>query len=82
MPVAQAAWYHKHTVTFHNVLAEVRQHFCGQFSFSTAPADPAMVLVPRATLNRFTNAVCYSRPFHFPPEVLEAKQKDQNLLEW
>lgn len=57
--VAQAAWYHKHTPTFHDVLAEVRQHFWGIFSFSTAPIDPAVVLVPRGTLDRLTKAVCY-----------------------
>lgn len=52
MPVAQAAWYHKHTANFHDVLAEVRRHFWGNCSFSTAPADPAVVLVPRRTLPR------------------------------
>ncbi|HEY6409406.1 MAG TPA: hypothetical protein VIY29_18255, partial [Ktedonobacteraceae bacterium] len=40
IPVAQAAWYHKHTATFHDVLVEVRRHFWGNFSFSTAPTDP------------------------------------------
>jgi hypothetical protein len=59
IPVAQTAWYHKHTATFHDVLAEVRRHFWGDFSFSTAPTDPAVVLVPRGALDRLTKAVCY-----------------------
>lgn len=59
IPVAQAAWYHKHTPTFHDVLAAVRQHFWGHGPFSTTPADPDVVLVPRATLDRLTKAVCY-----------------------
>src|SRR5229473_18760 len=58
IPVAQAAWYHKHTPTFHDVLAAVRQRFWGHGSFSTAPADPDVVLVPRSTLERFSLAVC------------------------
>jgi hypothetical protein len=59
MPIAQAAWYHKHTATFHDVLSEVRRHFWSDFSFSTAPSDPAVVLVPRRTLDLLTKAVCY-----------------------
>ncbi len=59
IPVAQAAWYHKHTATFHDVLATVRRHFWGDFSFSTSPTDPDVVLVPRLTLDRFARAVCY-----------------------
>jgi hypothetical protein len=59
MPLAQAAWYHKHTATFHDVLAEVRRHFWGTFSFSTSPPDPDVVLVPRLILDRFARAVCY-----------------------
>lgn len=49
LPVAQAAWYHKHTATFHDILSEVRRHFWGDFSFSTAPTDPAVVLVPEGS---------------------------------
>ncbi len=60
IPLAQAAWYHKHTATFHDVLAEVRRHFWGNFSFSTAPTHPDVVLVPRGILDRLTRAVCYS----------------------
>jgi hypothetical protein len=59
IPVAQAAWYHKRTATFHDVLTEIRRHFWGNFSFSTAPTDPDVVLVPRLILDRLTRAVCY-----------------------
>jgi DDE superfamily endonuclease len=59
IPVAQAAWYHKRTATFHDVLAAVRQRFWRHGSFSTAPADPDVVLVPRETLDCLTKAVCY-----------------------
>jgi hypothetical protein len=59
IPVAQTAWYRKHTATFHDVLAEIRRHFWGNFSFSTSPTDPDVVLVPRSTLDRFARAVCY-----------------------
>jgi hypothetical protein len=59
VPLAQAAWYQKSTATFHDVLAEVRRHFWGDFSFSTAPTDPAVVLVPRSTLDCLARAVCY-----------------------
>jgi DDE superfamily endonuclease len=59
IPVAQAAWYHKHTATFHDVLASVRRHFWENFSFSTSPTEPDVVLVSRCTLDRLTRAVCY-----------------------
>ena len=55
IPLAQAAWYHKHTATFPDLLATVRRHFWGNFSFSTSPTDPDVVLVPRLILDRF----CY-----------------------
>jgi hypothetical protein len=59
IPRAQAAWYHKRTTTFHDVLATVRRHIWGDFSSSTAPTDPDVVLVPRLTLDRLARAVCY-----------------------
>ena len=39
IPVAQAAWYRKHTATFHDVLAEVRQR-----GFRKGQATPAKSL--------------------------------------
>jgi len=59
IPVAQTAWYHKRTATFHDVLAEVRRHFWGNCSFSTSPTLPDVVLVPRLTLDRLARAACY-----------------------
>ena len=59
IPLAHTAWYHKHTATFHDVLAEVRRQFWGNFSFSTSLTDPDVVLVPRLTLDRFAKAICY-----------------------
>ena len=41
------------------LLAEVRRHFWGTFSFSTAPLDPDVVLVPRGTLDRLARTACY-----------------------
>ncbi len=59
IPVAQAAWYRKHTATFRDVLALVRRHLWGQGTFPTSPTDPDVVLVPRSTLERWSLAVCY-----------------------
>ena len=59
IPVAQAAWYRKHSATFRDVLAVVRQHLWGQRTFPTSPTDPDVVLVPRSTLERLSFAVCY-----------------------
>jgi DDE superfamily endonuclease len=58
IPVAQAAWYRKHTATFRDVLALVRQHLWGYGTFPTSPADAGVVLVPRSTLKRLSLAVC------------------------
>jgi hypothetical protein len=59
LPVAQAAWYHKQTPTFRDVLAQVRRHLWGDFSFSTSAHSPDVVLVPRPLLDRLASAVCY-----------------------
>lgn len=59
IPVGQAAWYHKQTATFRDVLAAVRRHLWHQETFCTSPTDPSVVLVPRATLERWSWAVCY-----------------------
>jgi hypothetical protein len=58
LPVAQAAWYRKHTATFRDVLTVVRRHLWGQETFPTSPTDPDVVLVPRSTLERLSWAVC------------------------
>jgi hypothetical protein len=59
IPVAQTAWYRKHTATFRDVLALVRQYLWGQGTFPTSPTDPGVVLVPRSTLERLSLAVCW-----------------------
>lgn len=59
IPVAQAAWYRKQTATFRDVLAAVRRQVWGQETFCTSLTDPAAVLVPRTTLQRWSLAVCY-----------------------
>src|SRR5260221_10947563 len=58
IPVAQAAWYRKHTATFRDVLALVRRHLWGYGTFPTSPTDPGVVLVPRSTLQRLSLAIC------------------------
>ena len=58
IPVSQAAWYRKHTATFRDVLALVRQHLWGSGTFPTSPTHPGVVLVPRSTLERLSLAVC------------------------
>ena len=58
IPIAQAAWYCKPTATFRDVLAAVRRPLWGQGTFPTSPTDPAVVLVPRATLERWSVALC------------------------
>jgi hypothetical protein len=58
IPIAQAAWYRKPTATFRDVLGAIRRHLWGQGTFCTSPTDPAMVLVPRSTLERLSWAVC------------------------
>jgi hypothetical protein len=58
VPIAQAAWYRKHTATFRNVLALVRRHLWSQGTFPTSPTDPGVVLVPRSTLQRWSWTIC------------------------
>jgi hypothetical protein len=57
IPVAQAAWYHKSTATFRNVLAAVRRQLWGSFSFPTPPANPDVVLVPSSFCNHLAYAL-------------------------
>jgi len=59
IPLTQTAWYRKQTATFRDVLALLRRHLWGSGTFPTSPTDPAMVLVPRFTLERLSLAVCY-----------------------
>ncbi len=58
LPVAQAAWYRKHTATIRSVLAVVRQRLWDLGTFPTSPTDPDVVLLPRSTLERWSLALC------------------------
>jgi DDE superfamily endonuclease len=60
VPIRAAAWYAKGHATFADVLAAVRQHFWGDFSYSTSAHDPDLVEIPRSELARLAQAVCYS----------------------
>jgi len=59
LPFKQAAWYHKQTATFRDVLALVRRHLWGNFLFPASSSDPDVVLLPRATLAQLAYAACY-----------------------
>ena len=50
---------HKEAATFGDLLAVVGRHLLGNFTFPTSPAVPDVVLVPRLTLSRIAQAVCY-----------------------
>lgn len=60
MPVRTSAWYPKREATFADVLAVVRRHLWGGFSYSTSARDPDLLEIPRGELNRLAEAVCYS----------------------
>ncbi len=59
VPVQRTAWYQKREATFSDVLAQVRRHLWGNFTFQTAPTDPDVCLVPRSHVERLAYAVCY-----------------------
>ena len=59
IPLQEAAWYRKTHATFSDVLATVRWHLWGEFTFQTSAADPALCLVPRAELTKLMRAACY-----------------------
>jgi hypothetical protein len=60
LPVHSTAWYEKSQATFADVLAAVRRHLWGDFSYATSAHDPDWVEIPRSELNRLAYAVCYS----------------------
>jgi hypothetical protein len=59
VPVQRTAWYYKREATFSDVLAQVRYHLWGNFTFQTSPQDPHVCLVPRSHVERLAYAVCY-----------------------
>jgi DDE superfamily endonuclease len=57
----RAAWYHKRHPTFTDALALVRKELWAQEeTFYASSADIETVKVPRAFMERLTNAVCYA----------------------
>ncbi len=60
IPVRTSAWYPKREATFADVLAAVRRHLWGGFSYSTSGRDPDLLEIPRGELKRLAEAVCYS----------------------
>lgn len=60
--VRQVAWYHKAHPTFADALAMVRRELWAQEeqSFYGSPAHSETIRVPRAFVERLTEAVCYA----------------------
>jgi DDE superfamily endonuclease len=57
----RAAWYHKAHPTFADALALVRKELWAQeHTFYASPAQTDAVKVPRAYIERLTDAVCYA----------------------
>lgn len=59
--VRRAAWYPKATPTFSDALALVRRElWYGQTHFCTSQCNADIVQIPRALVQRLTEAVCYA----------------------
>ncbi len=58
--VRQVSWYHKRAPTFADALALVRKEMWADATFYGSPADSDMIKVPRALVERLTDAVCYA----------------------
>ena len=56
----QVAWYRKRHPTFADALALVRKELWASATFHGSPAQSETVKVPRAYLQRLTDAVCYA----------------------
>ena len=56
----QAAWYHKRHPTFADALAVVRRELWAGATFYGSPAHRDTIKVPRAYVERLTEAVCYA----------------------
>jgi len=56
----QAAWYHKPRPTFSDALALVRRQLWTVDGYPTSSPRTHMVKVPRALLDRLTEALCYA----------------------
>ena len=60
LSVRRAAWYGKTQATFCDTIAWVRQSLWEHAGFSMSHAETDMVKVPRALVERLTEAVCYA----------------------
>ena len=56
----QAAWYYKRDPTFADALAVVRKELWAHETFHGSPAQSDTTKVPRAYVERLTEAVCYA----------------------
>ena len=56
----QAAWYRKRHPTFADALAVVRKELWAGATFYGSPAQRDTIKVPRAFVERLTEAVCYA----------------------
>jgi hypothetical protein len=56
----RAAWYHKAHPTFADALALVRKELWTGATFYVLPADTETVKVPKAFMERLTDALCYA----------------------
>jgi hypothetical protein len=56
----RAAWYHKAHPTFADALALVRKELWTGATFYVLPADTETVKVPKAFVERLTDALCYA----------------------
>ena len=57
---ASSAWYDKRLPTFSDALALVRKDLWAQETFRRSLSDTDTVKVPRAFVERLTEAVCYA----------------------
>jgi hypothetical protein len=60
MLVRTAAWHDKAHATFSETMAWVRRWWWREGHCSTSQTDAAVVKIPRALFDRFTDALCYA----------------------
>ena len=58
--VRSTAWYGKTRPTFADAIALVRRQLWDHIHFSTSQQETDMIQIPRALLERFTEALCYA----------------------
>ena len=58
--VRSTAWYGKTRPTFSDAIALVRRQLWDHIHFSTSQQETDMIQIPRALLERFTEALCYA----------------------